>query len=143
MPGPPPTPTNTLQLRGSWRAATRPNEPQPQPVTELPTPELPTKALEVWNVVAPRLLATRLLTVADLPALERYARLLAAWRDAMTAVETKQDRSTILTLAKLDELVRRLEANFGLTPSDRVGLSVEQPPNNDGKSRFFEQRRSA
>lgn len=138
MPGPKPTPTATLALRGSWRANTRPNEPTPEVVTELEAPaSLTGRALELWETMAPRLQASQLLTVLDVPALARYVRLYAAWEAAMRAVEAKADRSTVLTLGKLDELLRKLESNLGLTPADRTGIAVPEKPAANDKGRFF------
>ena len=141
MPGPKPTPTSQLQLRGSWRAATRPNEPQPELVTELTPPvELKGKALEVWNELAPRLVATRVLTNVDTFALVRYCHLAATWLVIMDAVDGSPKRENLLALGKCGEMLTKLEQAFGLTPADRVGIHVEQPPNGDDKSRFFERR---
>lgn len=141
MPGPKPTPTAVLALRGSWRAATRPEEPQPEPVTDLePPPILDGRALQLWETLLPRLTAAGMLTAADVPAFSRYVRIFAAWERAMLAVEQNADRGAVLTLAKLDELLRKLEGSFGLTPADRTGLKVEQPPVQNPKARFFETR---
>ena len=140
MPGPQPTPTALLQLRGSWRANTRENEPTPEPVTEIDPPKgLPAKAKRVWLELAPRLVASKVLTVADLPSFARYCRLYVAWQAAMKLVESKPDRSAVLALRAIDDMLRKLEASFGLTPADRVGLHVE-PENKDPRARFFETR---
>jgi hypothetical protein len=139
---PKPTPTVTLAARGSWRAATRPNEPKPDPLTDLSAPpDLPEEALRVWDDIAPRLIGAGLCTVADVPALARLCRLTVAWQNAMTKVEAKADRSSVLMLAKLDDMVRKAMAAFGMTPADRTGISVEAPATND-KGRFFEKRAS-
>ena len=136
---PQPTPTAILAARGSWRAQTRANEPTPDVVTDYDAPDdLTGKARDVWDAMVPQLVASRILTVADRPAFSRYCRLFAAWDDAMTAVEGNATRARVLTLAKLDEMLRKLEAKLGLTPADRVGLAAEPPPSSNGKARFFD-----
>src|SRR5689334_2427200 len=129
---PRPTPTSQLELRGSWRAATRPNEPQPEAVTDLTAPpELKGAALAVWGELAPRLVATGVLRDVDLYAFVRFCHLTALWRTILAEVEKSPKRDSILALAKVEEMLRKLDAGFGLTPSDRVGIAVEQPSSND------------
>ena len=137
MPGPKPTPTATLAARGSWRASERQGEPSPARVTQVRAPsDLSPDARKVWKALAPGLIATGVLTVSDVPAFVRFCRLTAAWRAAMTTVETAPDRQNVLILGKLDEMLRKLEASLGLTPADRTGIRVDQPKT-DSKSRFF------
>jgi len=93
-------------------------------------------AKDVWLSLAPQLQASGLLTVADLPTFARYCRMYVAWQAAMKAVEKEGSRENVLTLAKLDEMLRKLEASFGMSPSDRTGIRVEKPSQND-KGRFF------
>lgn len=139
MPGPRPTPTLTLAARGSWRANERAGEPTPSALDDLtPPPGMKGRAAKVWKALAPRLAAAGVLTSADAHTFSRYCRLYAAWEEAMKAVEESPDRGTVLTLGKLDEMVRKLEGNFGLTPADRTGLRIEQPETPaDDKGRFF------
>jgi P27 family predicted phage terminase small subunit len=137
MPGPKPTPTAVLERRGSWLAKTRPDEPQPAPVTDLAPPAgLKGRAKKLWKEMAPRLIASGVLRDADVPAFTRYCQVYAAWEIAMAAVEDGGDRQAILNLSKLGDMLRKLEANFGLTPADRTGIKVEQPATDD-KARFF------
>jgi phage terminase small subunit len=129
-----------LANRGSWRAKTRPDEPQLPVANDLTPPKLPERATEVWRDVAPRLIGAGVLTVADMPAFSRYVRLYAAWEVQMQKVEEEGDRAAILALGKIDEMLRKLEQNFGLTPADRANIRVPDAPPADGKGRFFEQR---
>jgi phage terminase small subunit len=91
--------------------------------------------------MAASLVGTGLLTTADIPAFARYCRTYALWSKLAQDIEQqeKPDRQSILALAKVDESLRRLEAKFGLTPSDRTGIRVA-PPKPEGKGRFFETR---
>ena len=47
--GPAPTPTRKLDLRGSWRAGTRPGEPKPEPVAPVKPAALSPAAGAVWD----------------------------------------------------------------------------------------------
>lgn len=134
---PRPTPTATLAQRGSWRANLRDGEPMPATPQGCEAPQdLDGPALVIWEALAPRLHNAGLLTEADLNTFARYCRVYAAWSAAMASLEGAQDRQAVLTLAKLDELLRRLESNFGLSPADRTGIRVEAPQA-EGKARFF------
>jgi phage terminase small subunit len=135
---PKPTPTATLAARGSWRANTREGEPKPPVLdTAEPPAELTMRAAEIWAALAPRLVATGVLTTSDVYSFARYCRLLAVWEKVMTQFEESTDRSTVLTLAKLSKIIADLEGNFGLTPSDRTALKVESPKPENDKERFF------
>lgn len=139
---PAPTPTSILAARGSWRAKTRDGEPTPDPVTDPKPPKgLPSKAKRVWKELASRLVATKVLTTADLQSFARYCRLVVLWSDTARIAEAKPDRANVLALKGVDEMLRRLESGFGLTPADRVGLNV-QPETKDPRERFFEKRAS-
>lgn len=133
---PKPTPTNVLAARGSWRAKERAGEPTPPSTPTLPPTKLTGEARAIYDRLAPSLHACGLLTSADLPRFKDYCRLSVAWDKAMTEVEETGSRSAILSLAKVDEMLRKLAASFGLTPADRTNIRVDVPTEND-KSRFF------
>ena len=137
MPGPRPTPTALLAARGSWRASERQGEPSPNlPADCLPPESLDGRALDIWTELAQQLHGCGLLTSADLLTFERYCRTYAVWESAMKAVEEEAERNAVLTLAKVDEMLRRLEANFGLSPADRTAVRIDAPEATD-KRRFF------
>ena len=143
MPGPKPTPTSQLARRGSWRAATRPDEPSPAPVTIAEPPaDLPDTAKAVWNALAPSLIASGVLTVSDVPSFTRLCRISALWQTTMANAEGNPDRANVLALSKIEDMMRRLDAAFGLTPADRTGIKVPDAPKTDGKAKFFERRAS-
>jgi phage terminase small subunit len=138
MPGPQPTPTATLALRGSWRANQRQSEPAPAIPADVRVPaSLKGRARKLWNELAPRLHAAGLLTTVDLLQFERFCRLRAAWETAMATVEENPDRANVLALGKLDEMVRKLEQAFALSPADRTKVRTEAPASEDPKERFF------
>ena len=129
--GPKPTPTAVLALRGSKRANLRDAEPTPAHLDGTPPApaRLTDEAARVWNAAAPEMAATGVLTSLDLTAFERLCRTEALWsRQAKQIEESGQICArAVRTLAKLEEALRHLERNFGLTPADRVGLNVPKP----------------
>lgn len=151
-----PTPTKILQLRGSWRAKTRPHEPQVK--AERPTcPSwLSGEAKQVWRVIVPQLHAMGILTKVDGQALARYCALTVRWRHALQFVEAHGDTypvrdangqvvslrpfpQTWLVQNVAKELLR-LESHFGMTPSARTTLHVHSPAPAeaaDPKTKFF------
>ena len=144
--GPPPTPTKILQQRGSWRAKDRDdNEWKPPEVAEAQTMEAPAELLALgpmaadhYRHTAPLLLASGVLTEADLPAFVRYCALYARWKKAEAnvlefgAVIFQKDRygelkdfkrnPACLEANQLATLCLQLEREFGMTPSARVNM---------------------
>ena len=133
MPGPPKTPTNILNMRGSWRGGARDKEPEP----DRSVPECPEWLLDdaksKWVELVPQLAAMGVLGTCDRGALARYCQLWARWR---AVEEAGGDTNQSL---KLSAALIRLEKEFGLTPAARAGLAVEKadPQENRGKGRFF------
>jgi phage terminase small subunit len=83
--GPVPTPTKVLNMRGSWRAKTRPQEPHALPSEKPPCPAwLDADARKVWRVLIPQLARIGVLTRLDQHALARYCTLWIRWRKAET-----------------------------------------------------------
>ncbi len=139
--GPKPTPTAKLAARGSWRAKVRNGEPQAEPVREVPAPpeSLPGDAAAIWLVQAPKLVGLGVLTAADLGAFERYCRSYALWTRLAEKLQQAEepDWRDVGALQKLDDMTRRLEAAFGMNPSDRSQLKVAEPRKDNGKAKFF------
>lgn len=138
--GPKKTPTQRLANRGSWRALERKGEPQPKPADMMPPPEhLSGEAAAIWIETLPKLKGCGVFSEIDGNAFERYCRTYAAWRRVLDEFEgaTEVDWRTICNMQKLDEMVRRLEASFGLNPADRAELNVAEPKEDDGKRNIF------
>ncbi len=109
--GPPRIPTALLKLRGSWRADSRPDEPQPPPgLPECPDWLTPKEAA-VWEEIASLLAKSDVLTVLDGQELARYCRMLVKWRSYKDPTKPGA--------VKLGPMLARLAAEFGLTPSSR------------------------
>ena len=138
--GPPPTPTRILEMRGSWRANSRPGEPRPEPGAPRIPDWLDGAARRAWRQLVPKLEAAGVLTKLDGNALGRYCVLFARWRKAEDFLEKHGESHLVkdgagqvrgLKLypqAKLAihfaEQLLRLESHFGLTPASRARIEV-------------------
>ena len=166
--GPPRTPTRILKLHGSRRAEGRKGECPPEPETGIPDkPDvLSERAEDIWGQVTALTDRMGVLTVADGNALARYCEMLVRWNDlakflakhgetytifayyrGMPVLDNKR-RKIILQIKRFPQTViadslatqlLRIEQQFGLTPSARVGLCVKPKDDDaaDGKKRFF------
>jgi len=154
--GPKPTPTKTLENRGSWRAKKREGEPILELVVQDPdTGELtcPTwlskEAKRAWKELAPQLQEAGLLAIVDQNALARYCEIWVQWRKAMEFIDKNgqvyegpggtRPWPQVQIAHKGAAELSRLEQSFGLTPSARVGLTVTKVKDKkNSKDRFFE-----
>lgn len=152
-PGRKPVPTAILKTRGSWRAKNRKNEVQPPPGSAVMPRWLNTDAKAVWKIVIPQLGEMGVLAKIDTNAIARYCDAFARWKkmakildsgetmdfcDAEGGVKYSQQKPQVAIYYKLNEMLNKFEASFGLTPSARVGLtSGQKKPKSDGKERFF------
>ncbi|MFO0931138.1 MAG: P27 family phage terminase small subunit [Planctomycetota bacterium] len=147
--GPSPTPTRLLQLRGSWRAKQRVNEPRPRRTRPRPPATLGAEAKKGFLSLVRQLYAQHVVVGLDAQSLARYADLLVdywkaaefvAKHGAVYVVRGKPAREgeqgpaigfrpypqMALKIALASELLR-LEREFGLTPSARARVEVEAP----------------
>lgn len=137
MPGPPPVPTNVRLLHGN--PSRRPvNDREPRPAVapaDIPPPDwMNHLAADRWRKLAPELVRHGLLTVLDLDMLEVYCVAYARWREAegflarAGTTVTKSPSGYIQQLPQVAiargaaEQMRRVAAEFGLTPASRSRL---------------------
>ena len=159
MSGPPPKPTAMLKLSGSWRARGRKNEPQPAGSRPKKPEWLDDEGKKAWEQLVPILERMRVLTEADGFAL---AVLCEAWSRYRRATDmliqygdvypVKNPDGTLKMLRRspysamqmeLALNVRRMLAEFGLTPAAR-GRLIALPENKDnGKAAFFSRSSAA
>lgn len=158
--GPAPTPTNVLKLRGSTLVTQR----RLQNEVKGPTgnPECPDWLDEdgkaMWEKLVPQLSAMGILTKVDGNALGRYCRLWARWRKAEDFITErgemyplKDDQGNVkcfqqwpqVAIAhKLSQQLTKLEAEFGMTPSARARIQLNNSPATESRShdkgRFFQ-----
>ena len=144
--GRPPTPTNILKTRGSWRAKRNPGEP----VVEVERPTCPAwmsaPAKRVWRELVPQLEAMRVLARVDRGALARYCTTFSRWREAeiyladngstyeqvneqfskdgalLSSTKTRAVQPEVRVASECARELGRLEQCFGLTPSARSRL---------------------
>lgn len=142
--GPAKKPTNIAVLHGERKDRINQNEPKPSVLVVEPPSWLGEQAVKVWQQLAPDLKAKGVLTAWDCEA-------FAAWCDAVVrrrhaserlqsmgevievSVFNKNGEETGYRMAKnpwtfvlndADAQMQKYAARFGLTPSDRAGLSI-------------------
>lgn len=152
--GPKPTPTPVLKLRGSELAKEpkRKNEVKAAGVCRCPK-WLKGEGKRKFNQLKKILVERGVLDALDSEALGRYCDTWILWRrmrddmdiGGMTHTVATKSGATIqprpcVKLANIyaDQL-KKLEAEFGMTPSARVGLPATKPKSSAaGKARFFQ-----
>jgi P27 family predicted phage terminase small subunit len=114
-------------------------------------------ARAAWTELSPMLQNMGILTRIDGNALSRYCHLWARWRNAEQFIKDRgemyplkddagqvkcfQQWPQVAIAHKLAHLLGRLEAEFGMTPSARSRIQLNQaaePEPNRGKSQYFE-----
>jgi phage terminase small subunit len=110
--GPPRTPTALLKLRGSWRAKTRQDEPQPPPGLPVCPDWLNPEEAAEWQRLVALLAASDVVSVLDATELARYCRLLVKWRNYKDPTRPGAVR--------IAPTLAQLSAEFGLTPASRA-----------------------
>ena len=153
--GPAKTPTKILNNRGSWRAKTRKGEPEPTPGLPEPPSILCEKAKEKWDEIVPLLDEMGILYRIDGDAVARYCEAWAEWCEAQEWIHEKglyyplkDDHGNIKCFQQWPqvgianhsaEMMNKIGAQFGMTPSSRAGLSVDSGSrkNETGKGRHF------
>jgi len=144
--GPAPTPTKILEARVSWRAKERTAEPEvTAPMIESPPAWLTNEdALECWNHYRPLL---GWLRATDRNIFTRYCEMWGIYRERCAeraaAVAREQKESLDARCAKLAEILLRIEAQIGLTPSARTGIKVDEKPRNNNKIRLLQGKKRA
>jgi P27 family predicted phage terminase small subunit len=153
MPGPPRKPTPLLKLAGSTLAGNRDaTEPKPS-ATAPPMPQwLDAEARAAWKQLVPILERMRVLTEADGLALAMLCNAWSRYRTASDRLdrygdvypvkgpdgELKMLRRSPYAALQMEHAntVRRLLAEFGLTPAAR-GRVVALPESTNGKTSLF------
>src|SRR5262245_51010829 len=132
-----PTPAAILALAGGTERRNKQShrppkvEPTPGPVESLEPPAgLSAVAAEVWQDLAPKLAAIKLLTEVDARELARACELEACWRAALARAHEAKGKSwpSAMRLA-LDAAMKSSAAwqKFGVTPMARAKLGTPAP----------------
>ena len=153
--GPPKQPTVLRLLRGNL-SKRKINEREPKPDADqiVPPEYLAGASLAKWNQVLPGLIATGVITNADVETLARYCTMYEAWLQCLRQVRRAGDwfavydktgkmvnaKSTpsALMVVKLAASMLRIEQEFGLTPSARSGIVGTQAKQRDDMQDFFD-----
>lgn len=128
--GRPPTPTASLRLHGGLRPerhADRDREPQPEGCAQQVC-ALEGAALDCWEYVVPRLIQLGLATELDSHELVAMCEWWGKYRFHMAQADDY--RSHNMAVASYKQF-RVLASKFGMTPTDRVGLSGAGPTKED------------
>lgn len=144
--GPKPQPTVIARIRGTYRAdrhGPKTNATASRPLARVPRPPayLGATAKAEWTRLAKLLHAMRIITPQDLPELEAFAIARGRAIDA-EAVLAREGRTIatpqgpkrhpeLLTAEKSWADARRYAELFGLSPSARRSLGVQEPPAED------------
>lgn len=142
--GPRPTPTKLKILRGN--PGCRPlnkNEPEPPADGIVMPSHLGEVAAGKWREILPLLQAVKMMTRADVEALARYCDTYEWWLAVRKVLREQGDTYPILNdggqvkyvaqrpevsiAHKLAQQMRQLEQDFGLNPSARTSLNVQEP----------------
>ena len=142
--GPPPKPS-ALRLLRNPDAKRKLNDREPQPKKKAPKipPWLGEPEKREWRRLSKELLALGVLTVIDGDALGRYCVMLVEWvelgKDVWAKGRTQvsengyeQERPQYSAWKKLAIDLNKMGAEFGLSPSSRTRVRVEQPKKKGG-----------
>ena len=149
--GPPKKPTRLRVLQGNPSKRPLPkHEPQPRATRRLDPPShLSKSAKQAWRRIAPKLHRLGLLTELDTDALAMYCDARARWLDAKDHVDelgpivkTKKTEAPIqnpyVAIAnRAFEDLRKLAADFGMTPAARTGVEAFEVPDIDPMEEFL------
>lgn len=146
-PGPRPTPTPILKLRGSWRGKDRPDADVEPNVPEMPK-WLSIAAKKRWEQVVPELDALGVLQRVDDTILAMYCMDYVEWKDACDEIAKlktqfiKQPSGRVCNHPLLDirdaadARLRKSCSELGMGPASRTGLAINLKQKS-GKSKFF------
>ncbi len=160
MPGPPPTPTKVLQLRGSWRGNARGDEPQPSDDAPEPPEWLDAGARKIWSRLLPLLEGMKLASRTDEGLIARYCQTFSLYVTAQAdlalveklkkkkKVTNREWRTIELAESRIDiafkasDRLDKMGAQLGLTPAARASLAGKVPApqpkaGEKDKNRFF------
>ncbi|MCP9207818.1 phage terminase small subunit P27 family [Streptomyces cucumeris] len=136
MPGPPPTPSKLVELKGN-PSKKRLNGTEPEPTRGAPRPpaDLKGEALAEWGRIVPELDGLGLLARVDRAYLVAYCEAWATFNAAREAMAeygplvagrdgglVKNPAAQVMRDAA--DLMLKFGSRFGLSPSDRTRLSV-------------------
>ena len=132
-----PTPTATLEARGSWRAKTRRGEPRP--ATRLPAcpRSLKGEARAEWRRQGKHMVAMGIIAESDRALLAVWCQ---AWAEFIALIDATEGPELRRRDAAADRLMKASD-RLGFSPAARTRVRAEREAREggDGKARFFGQ----
>jgi len=138
--GPKPKPTKLLELRGSWRAKNRKNEPKPKNEKPVCPHWISSGARKVWKDLIPQLTAMGVCHRIESNILVRYCEHFTEWRRCREYLNEHGSRYPVrdkdgnvvdirvfpeaLMERQYSKLLLETEREFGMTPSSRARLGM-------------------
>jgi len=141
--GPARKPSKLREVTNPSKAKQRKGEPVPEGGAPDCPEWLSEDARQVWFRVCGHLKGMGLLHRCDEHAIARYAQMMAHWVRTAERIAEHPDHEKVdgwyMRLGSLNDKLRMLEQQFGLTPAARANLAVEKSDasENRGKDRFF------
>jgi len=152
--GPKPEPTVLTIARGNpGKKRINAREPKPKSGSIKPPKYLTGESLKCWKAITPGLIATGVMTDADVPTLARYCTMHEQWlryladiragNDVTTgynpdgSVKYQQSSPAATMGLKLSTALLRIEQEFGLTPSARTGIVAQKEDEDDPLAEFI------
>ena len=152
MRGRKPLPSNVVRLRGNPGKRRR-NEAEPRPATKVPPCPacLGDEAGKEWKRLAKELAELGLLTGLDRGLLAAYCQAHALWVEAVSSIERygtmvkspngfPMQSPYVAVVNKQVEIMVRIAAEFGMTPSSRTRIRVGETPPEDPFEQFLHGR---
>jgi P27 family predicted phage terminase small subunit len=123
------------------------DEPLPAAGAVVPPADLPHSALEIWNRLAPDLVAKKVLTCWDADQFANGCRIQAVLNEALAAAESEpllspgSNKNMVLNPAvravtSLQASLTAVWSRFGLTPADRAQLKVDDGGQSSGAEAY-------
>ena len=131
-----PRPTHIRALEGVKEFRLNRNEPVPSEGQVVPPVEMPADAQEVWDRLAPDMIAKRVLTGWDVDEFTNACRIQALLNQALIEAEASpliangSDDNLVMNPAvrivtSLQASLRSIWSRFGLSPADRATLRID------------------
>ena len=152
MRGRKPLPSNVVRLRGNPGKRRR-NDAEPRPAPRVPTCPacLDGEARKEWKRVVAELTELGLLTRLDRGLLAAYCQAHALWVEAVSSIERygtmvkspngyPMQSPYVAVVNKQVEIMGRIAAEFGMTPSSRTRIRVGERPPEDPFEVFLQGR---
>jgi P27 family predicted phage terminase small subunit len=145
-------PSNVVRLRGN-PGKRRPNHAEPRPAAAMPTCPacLGEEARKEWKRLCKELAALGLLTRIDRGMLAAYCQAHALWVEAVSSIERygtmvkspngyPMQSPYVAVANKQVEIMGRIAAEYGMTPSSRTRIRVGEQVPDDPFEAFLERR---